>query len=124
MQAKGKVDIDERFRGVFSEARFQKSVTVDKRGRHVGRRAPDAVIRTPAAVAPTQLCCALARRRRRRSRRTGDDFRKYYRQQDEEAADADADEARGDDAQVLRRWAPTERRMCMHAARAGATPFP
>ena len=36
-QAKGKVEIDERFQGVFSEARFQQSVTVDKRGRRVGR---------------------------------------------------------------------------------------
>ena len=45
-QAKGRVDIDDRFKGMFGDARFRQTTTVDKRGkRKKGCGAP--VPRTP-----------------------------------------------------------------------------
>ena len=80
-QAKSKVEIDQRFSGVFSDPKFKRQTVVDKRGRATGAK---------CVMAVTAAACCKRSRAAWRLRECTDDLRRFYRLPDEEAAGAEA----------------------------------
>ena len=80
-QAKSKVEIDQRFSGVFSDPKFKRQTVVDKRGRATGAKC--------VMAATASACCKRSRAAWRLRERT-DDLRRFYRLPDEDAAGAEA----------------------------------
>ena len=81
-QAKSKVEIDQRFSGVFSDPKFKRQTVVDKRGRATGAKC--------VMAATASACCKRSRAAWRRLRERTDDLRRFYRLPDEDAAGAEA----------------------------------